>query len=85
MGIDTLEYWENYLQGLLDTLHSREKGRFRIRAFWGPDREIEEGLTWSDEARIYDEIKRVQMYINLLKAIKKANVNNFNAEVFEND
>jgi len=82
-GIEKVEYWENYLQGLLDTLATGVKGRYRRRAYWGPDKEITEAVTWSDEKRLYDEIKRVQMYINLLKAIQRANVNNLNAEVFE--
>lgn len=73
IGIEKVEYWENYLQGLLNTLATGVKGRYRRRAYWGPDKEITEAVTWSDEKRIYDEIKRVQMYINLLKAIKRAN------------
>ena len=45
-GIEKVEYWENYLQGLLDTLATGVKGRYRRRAYWGPDKEITEAVTW---------------------------------------
>tara|TARA_R110001599_G_scaffold84737_3_gene228011 strand:+ start:2748 stop:2996 length:249 start_codon:yes stop_codon:yes gene_type:complete len=76
-GIETLEYWEGYLTGLSNVVQSRTKGRFRTRPHKAKDQEITEGLTWEDEAAIYGEMQRVRLYINLLKSIKKQNVETY--------
>ncbi len=76
LGIETLQYWENYLTNLAHIAQARTKGRFRTRPHKAKDQEITEGLTWENQAAIYAEMARVRLYINLLKAIKKQNLNN---------
>lgn len=75
LDIETVEYWEKYLNGLQYHLCRREKGKYFPKLVGFPKKPIGEtdlNITQTEERALRDEIERVRLYINLLKTIKKA-------------
>lgn len=66
LGIESIEYWVNYRDGLEVVLSKNKK------FIWNKnDGEVDLFISGNESKELVDEIERVSLYINLLIAIKK--------------
>jgi len=68
LGIESLEYWVNYRDGLEIILSNDKKNIWKKN-----EGEVDRVISGNEAKAIIDEIERVSLYINLLIAIKKNN------------
>ena len=74
-GIDSIEYWESYKNGLQWHLHNKRKLKYFTKEIGNqknPIGEIDLNISFDEEKALRDEIDRVNLYINLLRSIKKS-------------